>query len=745
MNLDHIIAAEHRPMGFRRRTDLQLERVSNQGEVGWIAKDPIALKYHRLTEPEMLIWRALQADSTLAEMQSLLQSRYPTRKTRFQDLQFFLSHLHRSGLIVADNESQGSQLLFRKRRSARQKWKQRLASPLSIKLPGLDPEPLLRVLTPLSGWAFSRLFFCVWLAVFVSASLLTLTNLAEFRARLPEFQQFFSAHNFVWLLVITSAIKILHELAHGVACKRYGGECHEIGLMFLVFTPTLYCDTSDSWLLRDKWQRITVNAAGMLLEVGLASLATFCWWYTQPGLLHYAALNVMFVCSVGTVIFNANPLLRYDGYYIASDWLEIPNLTAKSKAALVSLLRVVCLGMKPISQRQMPERGLLLFSAYCVASFCYKWIVLGGIMWFLFKVFEPRGLEAIGYTMISLTVATTLGVPIWQVFKYFRTPGRLKEVKRKRFLITAGISIAALAAIFLVPLPDHVYSPAVVRLSRSQNVFVTKPGRLMTSPVRYGQRVEAGALIATLQDPELEVEYVDTESELNRQKVLLASYEVRQGDDVEAASQIPQTQVAIAELNEQVAKLGTELESLQLLAPVGGVLMPPPRKPPESWIDPAQQLDWQDLPLKPENAGATLAADTLVGSVGTPDQPRVHLFVDQHEVGRVQVGQRVQLVFDEMQGCRLFGFVRDIAQAPAREVPPELSVAAGGPLLVDASAADTTSQMRPALVYYEVMVAVQSTENMLLQGFRGQAKIRVENAPMATQVARGFRNLVNFR
>ncbi|MFN3192090.1 MAG: HlyD family efflux transporter periplasmic adaptor subunit [Aureliella sp.] len=745
MSLDHIIAAEHRPMGFRRRADLQLERVSNQGEIGWVAKDPIALKYHRLTEPEMLIWRALHTDSTLADLHALMQSRYPTRKARFQDLQFFLSHLHRSGLIVADNESQASQLLFRKRRSARQKWKQRLASPLSIKLPGVDPEPLLRKLTPVFGWTFSRGFLCVWLAVFLSASLLTLTNASEFRARLPEFQQFFSAHNFVWLLVITSVVKVLHELAHGVACKRYGGECHEIGLMFLVFTPTLYCDTSDSWLLTNKWRRITVNAAGMLMEVGLASLATFCWWYTQPGLLHYASLNVMFVCSVSTVIFNANPLLRYDGYYIASDWLEIPNLTAKSKAALISVLRVLCLGMKPISQRHLPERGLFLFSAYSVASFIYKWLLLGTIMWFLFKVFEPRGLESIGYTLIALTVATTVGVPVWQVMKYFRTPGRLKEVKRKRLGITAGAAMAFLSVFFLVPLPDHVYSPAVIRPSRSQNLYVTKPGRLTHSPVQYGQRVNAGDLIATLKDPELEVEFVLAEAELNRQEALLAGYEVRQGSDAEIASQIPQTQAAISELNDRVAKLEAEIQSLQLLAPISGVLMPPPSKPREGWVEPEQQLVWQDLPLKTENAGATLAADTLVGLVGSPSEPRVHLFVPQHEVGRVRVGQRVQLILDEMRGSRLKGCVMEISKAPAREVPPELSVASGGPLLVDTEATDTTGRLRPALVHYEVLVAIQPTDESLLQGFRGQAKIRVENASMATQIARGIGNLINFR
>ena len=124
--------------------------------------------------------------------------------------------------------------------------------------------------------------------------------------------------------------KVLHEFGHGLSCKHFGGECHEMGVMILVLTPCLYCNVSDSWMLPNKWHRAAIGAAGMYVEVVLASICTFIWWFTEPGLFNYLCLNVMFICSVSTVMFNANPLLRYDGYYILADILEIPNLRQKA-------------------------------------------------------------------------------------------------------------------------------------------------------------------------------------------------------------------------------------------------------------------------------------------------------------------------------------------------------------------------------------------------------------------------------
>ena len=187
----------------------------------------------------------------------------------------------------------------------------------------------------------------------------------------------------------------MHEFGHGLSCKHFGGECHEIGVMLLVFTPCLYCNVSDSWMLPNKWHRAAIGAAGMYVELVLASIATFVWWFSQPGPFNYICLSVMFICSVSTVMFNANPLLRYDGYYILSDFLEIPNLRQKASTILnrssasgawaSKSRKIRSCRTQPVAVRDLHGRlGHLSLGRH----------VLDPI--FLNRVFEPYGLKIIG-------------------------------------------------------------------------------------------------------------------------------------------------------------------------------------------------------------------------------------------------------------------------------------------------------------------------------------------------------------
>ena len=219
--------------------------------------------------------------------------------------------------------------------------------------------------------------------------------------------------------VILIFTKTIHEFGHGLMCKHFGGECHEIGFMLLVLTPAMFCNTSDSWVLPNRWHRIAIGAAGMYVEIFMAAICTFIWWFTMPGWIHYLALNIMFLSSVSTIVFNLNPLLRYDGYYMLSDFLEIPNLAQKSKLSLTSKLRVWCLGMKPVNERLLPERHQVMFAVYSVASFVYRWFVMIVIFWFLAKVFEPYGLAVIGYALVGISLIGMVVVPMFKLAKFF--------------------------------------------------------------------------------------------------------------------------------------------------------------------------------------------------------------------------------------------------------------------------------------------------------------------------------------
>ena len=178
-----------------------------------------------------------------------------------------------------------------------------------------------------------------------------------------------------------------HEFGHGYSCKHSGGECHEIGAMLLVFTPCLYCNVSDSWMLPNKWHRAFIGASGMYVEMVLATFATFIWWFTDPSsLINNLSLSVMFICSVSTVLFNGNPLLRFDGYYIMMDLAEIPNLRQKSSEVLKRFMVQTCLGIEQPENPFLPQGNRFFFGMYTIAAVVYRWIVVFSIMYFLNKI-----------------------------------------------------------------------------------------------------------------------------------------------------------------------------------------------------------------------------------------------------------------------------------------------------------------------------------------------------------------------
>ena len=202
----------------------------------------------------------------------------------------------------------------------------------------------------------------------LAAITLVLVQWDKFQSKLPTFEQFFSAENWLFLGATMAIVKILHEFGHGLSCKKFGGECHEMGLMFLVFTPCLYCNVSDSWMLKNKWQRVFIGAAGMYVELILASVATFLWWFSTPGMFNFLCLSVMFICSVSTVVFNGNPLLRFDGYYIVMDMLEIPNLRQKSTEVLKRWFQSKCLGLELQDNPFLPRRNLFWFALFVTSD-----------------------------------------------------------------------------------------------------------------------------------------------------------------------------------------------------------------------------------------------------------------------------------------------------------------------------------------------------------------------------------------
>ena len=742
MSTGHLSAVKDRPLPLRQRSDLTIEPAIYQDEQSWIVKDPVSLKYHRLRKPEIIVLDMLDGNSTLEDIKNRLQHEFPTKIVRLSDLQSLISSLYRAGMLLSDAPGQAEQLLKRDGDTKQREWIGRLSNVLAIRFPGYDPERILRWLHPKFGWIFDPAGIAVWLVVTLCAGALLLSNLDDFQRRLPNFYEFFSARNFFWLALVMAITKICHELGHGLSCKHFGGECHEIGFMLLVFTPAMYCDTSDSWLLPNKWHRAFIGFAGMYVEVFLASIATFLWWYTQPGLFNFMCLNVMFVSSISTVVFNANPLLRYDGYYILADILEIPNLAQKSRLAMLNALRVHCLGMRPVSQRQLPSKGRFTFITYSIASFLYRWFVLIMIVWFVSEMFEPLGLQIIGQAIIAMSAFGLVIMPLWKLWKFFSVPGRIQEVKTARLTVSAAILVAIILGLVFVPLPKNVATTVVVRPDNAERVYVSLPGSIETLHVQPGDQVQAGQVLVTLRNMEarLQVASLTNQEKIQRTKLQLLRYQ--RVDDKEIVNRIPVEEAALTDVETQLAELRKENQKLELTAMTAGVVMPPVEVA-ETPDDETTLPRWDGTPFDVDNRGAVLETGTLFCIIGDPNQMQATLILNQTDVKQVKEGQPVRILLEEYPNLILRGEIRDVAKRDLQTTPRELTAAAGGPLATETD--PTTGEQKSMFVMYEAVVPLHTAEVPLMNGFRGKAKIRVGRQPIASRVIEFTRNMLHFR
>ena len=733
-----VTASTARPVSLRVRPDLKYERQVYQGEISWVVKDPMALKYFRLPEEEYAVLKSLDGKKTLDAIKVDIERRFAPVMVSYEELQSLIGMFHQYGLVLSETDGQGDKLFERRQKVRRQKLTNQVASILWIRLPGFDPERILTWMYPKVRWFYTRWCFTFCILLAASALILVGMHINEFYLRLPSFHQFFSAKNVVWMMIALGVSKVLHEFGHGMTCKHFGGECHEIGVMLLVFTPCLYCDTSDSWMLRSKWQRAAIGAGGMYIEVVLASICTFIWWNTDPGMLHYLCLSTMFVCSVSTIIFNSNPLLRYDGYYILSDLLEVPNLAQKSRAAMIGLLRQWCLGIEWNDQHGLPPRQRALFALYSVASVCYRWMVLIGILWFLSKVFEPYGLQAIGHMMLAMSLIGLVVVPLWKSIQYFLVPGRLRQVKKLRLLATIVVVTAVVSAIAYIPLPHHVMTTLVVQPRNAERIYVDVPGVLEKAHVKPGEFVEPHdgekadvEPLAVLKNLDVELQVVKLQGEVLQTEKQLENLRL-QLHNPQAAQQVPSTAESLAMYRDRLKNRQEEASRLRLVNRTAGYVIPPPEVP----TPPASNENlpmWSGTPLDDVNQGSWLEKKTLFCIIGDPEKMEAVLIIDQSDLEFVDVGQQVEIKFDEYPMKTAYGTVEEIAKTDLKVVPREVSSRAKGDLTTET---DASGNERPMSASYQIRVPIENFSPKLLSGFRGRAKIHTPSRTLGAVIVR---------
>ena len=440
---------------------------------------------------------------------------------------------------------------------------------LSFRLGSIDATNVVDTLHSKLRWLYSFPMLAATLAVFAYALFLLLGHGRELAARMPSLVELSQPRYWLLGLATIVVVKIIHELAHAVTCKHFGGRCHEIGVLMLAMIPCLYCDVTDVWRLPSKWQRIAVSAAGMIAELVIAAVALIVWWHTQPGLLHVWSLSVVLVCSIGTLLVNANPLLRYDGYYILSDLVEVPNLADRAQGLLPAALRRWLLAEPRTEDPMLSPRQRQGLMVYAVAARVYLTLVLLGIFVVLLAWARPYRLENLVLTLGVVTLAGMLFQPLSAVGRMFWNPSLRFRLKRPRLAgLTLGL-LAMVAAFCFWPISRSIRGPAVFVPAQGRPVYAASAGELRwTLPV--GRVVEAGEVLARLGNVESKLALARQQGEYEVRQVRYEQLGAMRAFHPTSSKELPTALAAVNAATAQFEQLQVKAEELTIRAPSAG-------------------------------------------------------------------------------------------------------------------------------------------------------------------------------
>jgi len=509
----------------------RINRHVYRNKVWYVVQDQAGGRFHRLSPGAHALVAGMDGTQTLQALWERANESAKSDLVTQTEVVDLLVRLHAADLLLTDTTPDSAALLDRYQRKRVQSLKQLLLNPMSLKLPLLDPDDFLTRLMPRVRWCFGMRGLLVWLALVLPALGLAAQNWSELTLNLSD--RVLSSSNLLVMAMVFPVVKILHELGHAFAVKRWGGAVHEMGLMFLVFAPVPYADASSSSSFVSKYQRAVVAAAGMLVELAIAALALYVWLLSEPGVVRAVAFNVMLIAGVSTLIVNGNPLLRYDAYFILADLIEIPNLAQRGPKYLTDLWDRVVFGVQDIepSSESPSERRWLL--CYTPLAWCYRTFVTISITLFIGGEFFIFG------TILALWgVVTLVGLPLWKGYKHVLSGASLQRRRAQAIKISLGIACTVLLVAFAFPMPLRTRAEGVVWLPDQSILHAGGNGYFQRWLVQFGSEVKRGAPLYLLEDPLLL-----TELEVSRAKVIEAQarYRAEQfSNPVKAAVTLPQ-------------------------------------------------------------------------------------------------------------------------------------------------------------------------------------------------------------
>ena len=704
----------------RLRSLVQSYRQRYRGQTWHVLRDSANNKYFRLDSASYHFVGLLNGGRTVADAWQVcceqLGDRAPTQGEAIQ----LLGQLYQSNLLDADLPADAAGMFERFRKRRRREVGGYFMNLLFSRIPLIDPDHFLDMWVKAVSWCFGPVGLVLW-AVLIASGLWSIagrtTELWDHRSGI------LSPANLPWLYVCMVVIKAIHELGHGFACKHFGkqtysgGEVHTMGIMFIVFMPLPYVDATSAWALRNKWHRAFIGAAGMYVETAIGAVAAVIWSNAVPGTLTYAlSYNIIFIAGVTTILFNANPLIKFDGYYILSDLLETPNLQQRSKDYLYYLVKKFAYGVRNPRDpsHTLGERPWLV--AYAIAAAIYRVIISVSIILFV--------VDSLKYLGILLALTGIIGwvlVPIGKWVHYLLVNPELMRVRQRAQLVTVIVLVLLVGSLGLIPVPYHVRGEGVVEPMRVEEVFAGADGFIdhvlpSATDVKYDGRPLVN---------EYNHDLLIQRRKLLADRGLYEAYYRQARSDEPAKAQIVLGQIDA--VNEKLKRVDDQIASLTIEPMFAGV-----------WVSPDAN----------KMCGRYAKQGESIGTLADMNSLYVRVVLDQYTgpwVARDSgEGSRVEMRVRGRPGDLLAGRVSRVLETGRRELPSAaLGFAGGGALAVDTKDQQGKLAQQP---FREVQIEPTPNEHVpLYPGQRVVARFRLKNTPLLQQWWLAIRQVIQER
>ncbi|MGA7984718.1 MAG: PqqD family peptide modification chaperone [Burkholderiales bacterium] len=694
--------AELRP---RLRSHVRIHRHHYRGELWYVLEDRVSRRMHRFNPVAHYAIGLMDGRRSVQEIWDAAITRFGDDAPTQDEMIRLLGQLHSADVLQSEVTPDVAELLRRAKKSARKTWKQNLLSPMAVRIPLIDPdrflERWLEWYRPLFGWVGLLLWsLVVGGAVFAAAQ------------HWPELSRDFSdrvlaPQNLLLMWLTFPLLKLFHEFGHACATKAWGGEVHEMGVMFLVLMPIPYVDATAASAFRATRRRVLVGAAGMVVEVFIASLALFLWLDVQPGVFRAVLYNVMLIAGVSTVFFNANPLLRYDGYYILSDLIQIPNLRNRAQQYLAHLAETRLFGLKlPEPEASRGEKRWFVF--FAIASFLYRTFVMLAIALFIASHYM-----IVGVLLALWALFASFVLPVAKGVGYLAAHARLRRNRMRALGVTAAIVSVLAALLFVVPVPLWSRAEGVIWVPDDALVRAGADGFVRTVAVQSGAVVRRGRPLIVAENLELEPKIRVLEAQLRLLET--RAHAELQNDRVKWEITREELRATRSELEDARERL----RELTIRSPVSGrfVLNSAAADMPDRFLRKGQEVGYVVPP-------AIVTARVLVS------QDDIDLVKTRTGQVRVKLAGRMYETFDAK-------IVREVPAASDRVTNLAMSSVGGGLAPLDPQ---DMKKAKTLNTWFEFELELPATRTFVL-GEHVYARFELGSEPIARRIYRSVRQL----